>query len=64
MLWDGAPLGRALKGRIGLELRMIVAGGDRVLTKIRGIGYDVFRRRPVLRMHDWPLMLIRTLSIR
>ena len=33
MLWDGAPLGRVLKGRIGLEMRMIIAGGDRILTQ-------------------------------
>ena len=64
MLWDGAPLGRVLKGRIGLEMRMIIAGGDRVLTKILTSNCDVFRRRPVLRAYDWPLMLMRTLSMR
>ena len=64
MLLDGAPLGRVLKGRIGLEMRMIIAGGDRILTKILACGGDVFRRRPVLRAYDWPLMLARTLSLR
>jgi squalene synthase HpnC len=64
MLWDGAPLGRVLKGRIGLEMRMIIAGGDRILSKILAAGCDVFRHRPVLRAYDWPLMLIRTLSMR
>ncbi len=64
MLWHGAPLGRVLKGRIGLEMRMIVAGGDRILTKILAADGDVFRRRPVLRAYDWPLMFIRTLSMR
>lgn len=64
MLWDGAPLGRVLKGRIGLEMRMIIAGGDRILSKILAAGGDVFRHRPVLRAYDWPLMLIRTLSMR
>ena len=26
--------------------------------------YDVFRRRPVLRSHDWVLMCARSLSLR
>jgi squalene synthase HpnC len=64
MLRDGAPLGRVLKGRIGLEMRMIIAGGDRILRKIENAGFDVFRHRPVLRAYDWPLMFARTLSIR
>jgi squalene synthase HpnC len=63
MLWRGAPLGRALKGRIGLEMRMIISGGDRILTKIVNAQCDVFRHRPVLRAYDWPLMLARTFSM-
>ncbi len=63
MLWDGAPLGRRLSGRIGLEMRMIISGGDRVLTKIMNAQCDIFRRRPVLRAYDWPLMFARTLSM-
>jgi len=61
LLYAGAPLGRILKGRIGLEMRMIIAGGDRILTKIARVGGDVFRQRPVLRWFDWPLMLLRAL---
>ncbi len=64
LLLDGAPLGGILKGRIGLEMRMIIAGGDRILSKIAGVRYNVLRHRPVLRAWDWPLMLLRTLSIR
>ena len=60
LLHSGAPLGRALKGRIGLELRMIVAGGARILEKIENVQGDVFTRRPVLRPLDWPLMLLRS----
>ena len=59
-LHSGAPLGRALKGRLGLEMRTIIAGGDRILTKIENVGYDVFRRRPLLKPHDWLLMLARS----
>jgi squalene synthase HpnC len=62
LLNAGAPLGRALPGRIGLELRTIVQGGDRILTKIAAVDYDVYRHRPVLRWHDWPGMLLRALA--
>ena len=34
---SGAPLGRALPGRIGLEIRVIVAGGARILDKIDAV---------------------------
>lgn len=59
LMQEGAPLGRALPGRVGLEIRATVQGGLRILEKIERAGYDVFRRRPVLRMLDWPLMLAR-----
>jgi squalene synthase HpnC len=60
LLYSGAPLGRALKGRIGLEMRMIIAGGARILEKIESVGGNVFHHRPVLRPLDWPLMLLRS----
>jgi phytoene synthase len=57
----GAPLGRVLPGRLGLEIRATVQGGLRILEKIEHAGYDVFRGRPVLRWSDWPLLLARAL---
>ena len=63
LLRSGAPLGRMLEGRIGLEMRMIIAGGERILDKLETAGGDVFRRRPLLRWHDWPLMLLRSISV-
>jgi squalene synthase HpnC len=63
LLKRGEPLGRTLKGRIGLEMRMIIAGGNRILDKIERVQGDVFRHRPVLRPLDWPLMLARALRI-
>ena len=56
---SGAPLGRALPGRVGLEIRATVQGGLRILDKIEAAGYDVFRHRPVLKAFDWPLLLMR-----
>lgn len=61
MLLEGAPLGRVLPGRIGLEIRATVQGGLRILEKIERARYDVFRERPVLRWYDWPLIMARTL---
>ncbi len=61
LLYTGLPLGRSLKGRIGLEMRMIIAGGDRILEKITAVRGDVFRHRPVLTKPDWALMLYRSL---
>jgi phytoene/squalene synthetase len=53
MMHSGAPLGRALGGRIGLELRAIVAGGTRIVDKIEADRGDVFRHRPQLHALDW-----------
>lgn len=61
LMLAGAPLGRALPGRIGLEIRATVHGGLRILEKIEQAGYDIFRRRPVLKALDWPLLLFRAL---
>jgi phytoene synthase len=61
MILRGVPLGRSLPGRIGLEIRATIQGGLRILEKIEHAGYDVFRRRPVLKAADWPLLLMRAL---
>ncbi|MEI8400172.1 MAG: squalene synthase HpnC [Alcaligenaceae bacterium] len=61
LLHFGQPLGRRLPGRIGLELRLIVQGGLRILEKIEHIDFDVFRHRPTLNAYDWALMLARAL---
>jgi len=62
MLQAGAPLGRVLDGRIGIELRLIVMGGARILEKLSAVDGDVFVRRPVLRPLDAPLILWRALT--
>jgi squalene synthase HpnC len=64
MLRAGAPLGRVLKGRVGLELRMIVLGGERILKKLHEAEGDVFRQRPVLKRSDWAYMFLRGLTAR
>ena len=59
LMLDGAPLGRALPGRIGLEIRATVQGGLRILDKLHRADYDMFRHRPVLRWFDWPMLLAK-----
>jgi squalene synthase HpnC len=59
ILMRGAPLARALPGRIGWELRLVVQGGLRTLEKIEAVNYDVFRHRPTLGKTDWLRMLWR-----
>ena len=61
LMQSGAPLADTLPGRIGLELKLIVAGGLRIVEKIVAVDFDVFRRRPKLNALDWPLLFKRTL---
>lgn len=58
LLRAGAPLGRALPGRLGLEIRAIIQGGARVLWRLRR-QEDTFAR-PRLRTGDWLLILGRS----
>jgi phytoene synthase len=64
MMQSGAPLGTILTGRIGLEMRLIIAGGNRILAKLRGVNFDMFQRRPVLQGHDWVIMLMQSAPFR
>ena len=61
LLKTGAPLGRALRGRISMEIRTIVEGGLRILEKIDRVEGDVYHHRPVLKAFDWPLLFLRAL---
>jgi len=64
LMLQGAALGSILTGRIGLEMRMIIAGGLRILDKLEAADYDMFRRRPVLRPFDWVIMLAKSAPLR
>lgn len=59
LLQSGAPLGLALPGRIGLEMRTIIAGGERILHKLHKSHGDMYAHRPVLKPWDWAYMLYR-----
>ena len=57
MMLFGAPLGNALPGRIGFELRMTIQGGLRILNALQMQHDDVFAR-PRLGMGDWLKMIV------
>jgi squalene synthase HpnC len=61
MLLAGKPLGRRLPGRIGLELRMIVASGERIIYKLKRCRGDIYHQRPTLNAFDWPIILLKAL---
>ena len=60
MLHAGAQLGKILPGRIGLEIRLTILGGDAILEKLK-LQPDVFRHRPILTWQDWPRLLWRAI---
>lgn len=61
LLQAGAPLGKILPGRIGLEMRMIIMGGESILRKLHKSRGDMFNQRPVLKAGDWAYMLYRAI---
>jgi squalene synthase HpnC len=61
LLAASAPLGLALKGRIGFELRMVIAGGERMLKKIYTLKGNIIHERPKLQFNDWMYMFYRAI---
>jgi phytoene synthase len=54
LMQSGASLGWDLPGRVGMEIRAVIAGGLTILDKIEAVDCDVFNRRPSLQALDWP----------
>ncbi|MCE2659507.1 MAG: squalene synthase HpnC [Rubrivivax sp.] len=62
LMLRGAPLARRIPGRAGWELRLVVAGGLRILDKIQAMRYGSARRRPTLGKADAAALLWLALS--
>ena len=60
LLVAGAPLARRLRGRMALEIALVVQGGLRVLDKLDAAAADPFAR-PRLDARDWAALAWRTL---
>lgn len=61
MMYAGMPLGRHLRGRFGWEIRLIIAGGLRILERLEANLDMAPFSRPRLRRRDWPVILWRSL---
>lgn len=60
----GADLPLEIGGRMGMELRLVVQGGLRVLEKIEQMDHQTFFHRPVLGRRDAMPVLWRALTMR
>lgn len=58
---EGLPLCSQVKKDIKLEMRLTWLGGTTVLKKIARNHYDVFRRRPTIKLLDKAILLTRAL---
>ena len=54
----GAGLIPRLRGRLRAEIRLVLAGGRRILDKIDAVEGDVFSRRPSLGVADWGMLIL------
>jgi squalene synthase HpnC len=61
MLKKGKPLGNILPGRIGLEMRLIIAGGETIIEKLKKVNGDIFNHRPIISAWDWPSILLKAI---
>lgn len=58
---EGKNLLKYLNGRFKLEIKWTIAGGEKILEKIRKNDYDVFSERPKLTKVDFILLLIKNI---
>jgi hydroxysqualene synthase len=61
LMHQGRALPSKLGGRMGLELRAVMAGGRRVAAKISRLDHATLLQRPRLRAWDLPAIAARTL---
>jgi squalene synthase HpnC len=59
MLQKGKPLARILPGRMGLEMRLIIGGGETIIRKLKKVNGDIFNRRPTVKAWDWPYIFLK-----
>ena len=60
----GSPLARAIPGRAGWELRLVVQGGLRIVAKMQRMDFATLSRRPTIGALDLPPLLWHTLTMR
>ena len=63
LMTQGAPLVKAVPGRAGWELRLVVQGGLRIAEKIEQLGFATLRQRPKINAWDAMVMAWRALRM-
>ncbi len=58
---EGKNLLKYLDGRFKIEIKWTIAGGEKILDKIRKNDYDVFTKRPKLDRVDFILLLVKSI---
>jgi len=61
---EGKNLFQFLKGRIKLEIKWTVAGGEKILSKIEKNNFQIFGKRPKLNKTDFISILLKSLFIK
>lgn len=61
---EGKNLFRFLKGRLKLEIKWTVAGGEKILSKIEKNDYQIFGKRPKLNKTDFISILLKSIFIK
>jgi phytoene/squalene synthetase len=56
---EGKNLLKYLSGRFKYEIKWTIAGGEKILDKIRKQDYDVFSKRPKLNKIDFFMLLLK-----
>ena len=63
LLRQGSGLPGRLRGRPAIELRAIVAAGERIGNHLMATRGDIFGRRPVLLRRDWLVIVLRAFGL-
>ena len=58
---EGKNLLKYLEGKFKIEIKWTIAGGEKILDKIRKNEYDVFTKRPKLDRVDFILLLVKSI---
>lgn len=61
---EGKNLFQFLKGRLKLEIKWTVAGGEKILSKIEKNNFQIFGKRPKLNKTDFISILLKSLFIK
>lgn len=60
---EGKNILTFLKGRLKLEIKWTIAGGELILAKIRKNNFNVFHKRPILSKLDYIIILVKSIFI-